>query len=180
MPRKRRCKNKAWKKILNDHKRGPKRVRMKRELLIEENEGGEDCEVVLTQRIQLIIYKGRRREYVIIKISESTLQKLRLRKICKLLPNHSKNHELYPTFHALDYNALVTGQQKSIPLRINTYCGPYVCEALVYGGRVTKPKTTIHILNTPEEEEEIRNVDEYVKTLFSNKVCRQHVEVEYM
>ena len=65
-------------------------------------------------------------------------------------------------------------------MRINTYCGPYICEALVCSGRIKRPKTTIHITNTPEEEENISKVNEYVKSLFSNKVCRQHVEVEYM
>tara|TARA_B110001452_G_scaffold69513_1_gene56070 strand:- start:2194 stop:2739 length:546 start_codon:yes stop_codon:yes gene_type:complete len=181
MPRKKRTKSEAWKKIVKDHKRGPKRVRMKRELSIEENEDGED---LLTQFIQLIIDKGRRREYVIIQISETALQKLRLRKIHQLLPRQSKNHELYPTFHALNYNSRVMGQKKMIPLRINTYCGPYVCEALVYGGRLKKPKITIHILNTKEDEKEITKTDKYVQSLFSTPQVWSRpvveVEIEYM
>tara|TARA_B110000285_G_scaffold235524_1_gene317791 strand:- start:934 stop:1488 length:555 start_codon:yes stop_codon:yes gene_type:complete len=184
MSKRGKTKSIAWKKIVKDHKRGPKRVRMKRELTTEEeNEDGADVEVVLSQFIQLIIDKGRRREYVIIKISETALQKLRLRNTHKLLPNHTKKHDLYPTFHALDHNSIVMGLRKLIPLRIHTYCGPYVCEALVYGGRIKKPKTTIHILNTKEHEEEIMKTDKYVESLFSNHIRSQavvQVEIEYM
>jgi len=176
MPKKRRGKTKseAWKNLVKSHKRGPKRVKMKREIM------KEDCETILTHRIQLIKYKGREREYVIINISETAFQKLKLRKIHKLLPQQTKQHDLYHTFNALDYNAQAMRQIKSITLRINTYCGPYICEALVCSGRIKRPKTTIHITNTPEEEEKMSKVNEYVKSLFSNKVCRQHVEVEYM
>ena len=179
MPKKRKGKTKseAWKNLIKSHKRGPKRVRMKRELK-EDKE--EDCETILTQRIQLVVDKGRKRKYIIIKISEIALKKLRLQKIRKLLPKQTKQHDLYPTFNALDHNAMVTGEIKSIPLRIDTYCGPHVCEVLVYGGRIKNPKTTIHITNTPEEEEEITKTDEYVKSLFTRKYHKQDVEVEYM
>tara|TARA_B100000795_G_scaffold60163_2_gene40254 strand:- start:4288 stop:4827 length:540 start_codon:yes stop_codon:yes gene_type:complete len=179
MPKKRRGKTKseAWKNLVKSHKRGPKMVKMKREPQEEED---EDCETILTQRIQLVVDKGRQREYVIINISKTALQKLRLRKIRKLLPKQTKQHDLYPTFNALDHNAMVTGKIKSIPLRIDTYCGPYVCEVLVYSGRIKNPKTTIHITNTPEEEEEITKTDEYVKSLFTMKYHKQDVEVEYM
>lgn len=179
MPKKRKGKTKseAWKNLVKSHKRGPKRVRMKRELKEDKEKG---CETILTQRIQLIVDKGRKRKYIIIKISEMALQKLRLQKIHKLLPKQTKQHDLYPTFNALDHNAMVTGEIKSIPLRIDTYCGPYVCDVLVSGGRIKNPKTTIHITNTPEEEEEITKTDEYVKSLFTRKYHKQDVEVEYM
>jgi len=175
--RKGKTKSEAWRNLVKRHKRGPKRVRMKREIK-EDNE--EDFQTILTQRIQLVVDKGRKRKYIIIKISEIALQKLRLRKIRKLLPKQTKQHDLYPAFNALDHNAMVIGEIKSIPLRIHTYCGPYECEVLVYSGRIKNPKTTIHITNTPEEEEEITKTDEYVKSLFTRKYHKQDVEVEYM
>jgi len=178
MPRKRRGKTKseAWKQIVKDHKRGPKRVRMKTEPSIEEDD------TILTQNIQLIIDKGKTRKHIIIKISENAIKKLRLRKIIKLLPNQTKTHNLYPALHALDHNALVMGQIKSIPLRINTYCGPYVCEALVYGGKIKEPKIIIHITNTKEEEEQMMKTDKYVQSLFSIRPVTsvEPGEVEYM
>jgi hypothetical protein len=179
--RKGKTKSEAWKNIVKGHKRGPKRVRMKKEIKEDnEEDNEEDFHTILTQRIQLVVNKGRKRKYIIIKISEIALQKLRLRKIRKLLPKQTKQHDLYPTFNALDHNAMVTGEIKSIPLRIHTYCGLYECEVLVYGGRIKNPKTTIHITNTPEEEEEITKTDEYVKSLFTRKYHKQDVEVEYM
>ena len=179
MPKKRRKKNEAWKNIVKSHARGPKRVRLKRKVEKDEDEGDD----ILTQKIQLIIEenKGRQQKYIIIKVSKLSLQKLRLQKISKLLPTQTKKHELYPTFNALDHNALVMGEMKLIPLRIDTYCGPHVCEALVYGGTIQKPNNTIHITTTREEGQEMVKTKDYVKSLFYNKIDKQqHVEVEYI
>lgn len=177
MPKRKKGKTKseAWKQMIQSHKRGPKRIRMKRETKIE------DDDTILTQKIQLIIDKGRNREYIVIKISTTALKKLRLRSSLKLLHHQTRKHDLYPTFHALDHNAIVMGKIKTIPLRISTYCGHYLCEALVYGGWLNQPKTTIHITNTREEEELMRKTNEYVQHLFSNPIQTQSTSTgEYM
>lgn len=179
MPKKRRKTNEAWKNIVKSHARGPKRVRLKRKVEEDENEGDD----ILTQHIQLIIdeNKGRRQKYVIIKVSKVTLQKLRLPTKSTFLPNQTKKHELCATFNALDHNALVMGEMKLIPLRIATYCGPHVCEALVYGGTLLKPNNTIHIATTREEGQQMVKTKDYVNSLFYNKIHKQqHVKVEYI
>ena len=176
MPKKKRPKkNAAWKKLLKRHKRGPKRVRLNKKSLIE------DVDTVVSTKIQIIVQKGWTPNYVVVCISETALQKLNLKKSIELSPRQAKRHGLSKAFYALDHNAIVMGMETTVALRIDTYCGPYVCEVVVYGGRLRKPTLTIRISNAREEEEEMRDCMSHVKSLFSTKVPRpSDVEVEYM
>ena len=173
--KKRPKKSAAWKKIMKAHKRGPKRVRMNKKTTTE------DVDAIEFKKIQIIVENGWTLNYIVVCISETALQKLSLKKSITLSSRQAKRHGLYKTFYALDHNALVMGTETTVALRIDTYCGPYVCDVVVYGGRLRTPALTIHITNTREEEEDMRVSMAHVKSLFSTKVPRPTgVEVEYM
>ena len=173
--KKRPKKSAAWKQLLKRHKIGPKRVRLNKKTLIE------NVDTVVYTKIQIIVQKGWTPNYVVACISESALNKLSLKKSIKLSPRQAKHHGLSKAFYALDHNAIVMGTEMSMALRIDTYCGPYVCDVIVYGDRLRKPTLTIHISNAREEEEEMRLCMTHVQSLFSTKVPRPtDVPIEYM
>ena len=172
--KKRRTKSEAWKQLVQGHKRGPKRIRMKKEVTIEDIEHDE------TRRVQLVIDDMWERDYVYVIMSDVAFLKSRMKKKRTIYRTRVKGHFLWKTFYALDHNAIVMKERRTISLNIDTPEGIYACEVIVVGGQVRRPSATLYISNTIEDTKHMDETHEYVKALFNKKFIPCIVPTERM
>tara|TARA_B110000977_G_scaffold69654_1_gene94623 strand:- start:823 stop:1386 length:564 start_codon:yes stop_codon:yes gene_type:complete len=167
-----KSKSAAWQNLVKGHKRGPKRVRLHKKSTTDDNEP--------IKRIQLIVDCKWSSKHMIVDMTESTLNKLHLKKYQKLARNHSKYHELHQTFSALDHNAFVMRESETIPLVFDTCYGKHTSEVVVTAGKLRNPIATLHIANTKETIEKIAKEKKYVQSIFNKQYKNVVVPVEKM
>lgn len=152
-----KSKSEAWRDLVKSHKRGPKRVRLHKKTKIEADE--------TIKRVQLVVENRWNTNYFIVTMSGTTLNHLHMPKYRKLARNQS--HDLSRTFTALDHNAIIMQESKTIPVRIESYCGPYSCEVEVVAGKLRNPSVTLHITNTKETIKELEEYEKYAESIFN-------------
>ena len=167
-----KSKSEAWRNLVKGHKRGPKRIQLRKKSTTDDNEP--------IKRVQLIVDCKWASKHMIINMSESIFNKLHLKKYQKLARNRSNNHELHQTFEALDHNAFVMGESETIPVVIDTCGGKHSGEVVVVAGKLRNPISTLHIANTKETIAKIANEKKYVQSIFNKQYTNVVVPVEKM
>ena len=85
--------------------------------------------------------------------------------------------------HALTHNDIVMQIGLTMTLKIDTLSGPYSGEVLIYAGKLHNPDATLHVTNTSEELEEMKETQKHIEILFAQRQPsrkQRNEKVEYM